>query len=149
MSKEKVCREVIAKTGIKSVILGYQSILETISEKINDKNGELAKSITDEFPKVMKPLLERKQFGLYEDSGLREISIFKNEIERDSWLEADVRINGELKSPATYQKSAITLDDVLKLARKSWVDPFSYTVFNHGGDIGLSLYNDKNNVKEI
>lgn len=33
MGKEKICTETIAKTGIKSVILGFQSILDTISER--------------------------------------------------------------------------------------------------------------------
>lgn len=149
MGKEKLCTEAIAKTGIKSVILGYQSILDTISEKISDKNGELRKSITNEFPNVMKPLLEKKYFGLYEDENLREIVIFKDKAVYDSWLEATVSENGELKDPTTYNMSAITLDDVFKLAEKSWKDPYNYTVYNHGGDITLSLYDDRKVIKEI
>lgn len=150
MRKKKTCTEAIAKTGIKSVILGYQSILDTISEKISDKNGDLRKSITNEFPNVMKPLLKKKYFGLYEDESLREIVIFKDKAVRDSWLEATVGENGEPKDPTTYNMSAITLDDVFELGEKSWRDPNNYTVYNHGGDITLSLYDDDRKViKEI
>lgn len=149
MRKEKTCTEAIAKTGIKSVILGYQSILDTISEKISDKNGDLRKSITNEFPNVMKPLLKKKYFGLYEDENLREIVIFKDKAVYDSWLEATVSENGEPKDPTTYNMSAITLDDVFKLAKKSWKDPYNYTVYNHGGDITLSLYDDRKAIKDI
>lgn len=144
MSKEKYCREAVAKTGIKSVILGYQSILDTITEKVDDKSSELRKSVANEFPNVLKPLLEKKFFGFYEDSGIREISIFKDKTVRDSWLEAKITENGELKDPATYKMSAITLDDVFELASESWKDPMNYTVYNHGGDITLSLYDDRN-----
>lgn len=149
MGKEKICTETIAKTGIKSVILGFQSILDTISEKISDKNGELRKSITNEFPNIMKPLLEKKYFGLYEDDNLREVVIFKDKATRDSWLEATVGENGEPKDPTTYNMSVITLDDVFKLGEKSWRDPNNYTVYNHGGDITLSLYDDRKVIKEI
>ncbi len=149
MKKEKICTETIAKTGIKSVILGFQSILDTISERINDKSGELRKSITNEFPNVMKPLLEKKYFGLYEDENLREIVIFKDKAVYDSWLEATVSENGEPKDPTTYNMSAITLDDVFRLAEKSWKDPNNYTVYNHGGNITLSLYDDRKTIREI
>ena len=149
MKKEKICTETIAKTGINSVILGFQSILDTISERINDKSGELRKSITNEFPNVMKPLLEKKYFGLYEDENLREIVIFKDKAVYDSWLEATVSENGEPKDPTTYNMSAITLDDVFRLAEKSWKDPNNYTVYNHGGNITLSLYDDRKTIREI
>lgn len=97
----------------------------------------------------MKPLLEKKYFGLYEDENLREIVIFKDKAVYDSWLEATVSENGELKDPTTYNMSAIDLDDFFKLAEKSWKDPNNYTVYNHGGNITLSLYDGRKTIKEI
>lgn len=147
---KKPCVEVFAKTGIKSVILGYQSILYTILDKIDDKSGELRRSITNDFPNVIKPLLEKKFFALYEDNDINYISIFKSKADRDAAIETiEVSENGELKDPNTYRMSAINLEDVFKLASKSWKNPENYTVYNHGGEIDLSLYDDKNEIKEI
>lgn len=147
MAKEMISREKVAKTGIKSVILGYQSIIDTITDKLNDKDGELRERIASEFPNVIKPLLKKKYFALYDDNNLHEIRIFKNESDRDIFIAAAESANDT--HHCNYKTRPITFDEFFRIASKSWKDPLNYTVFNHGGDIELSLYDDKNTVKEI
>lgn len=143
MVKEMISREKVAKTGIKSVILGYQSIIDTITDKLNDKDGELRERVASEFPNVIKPLLKKKYFALYEDDAIDEVHIFKNKDARDTFLEADIRVNGTPQGKDAYKIRTITLDEFFEMSSKSWKDPMNYSVYGHGGGISLSLIDDK------
>lgn len=145
MKKENISREKLPKTGIKAVILGYQSILDTISEKIGSDGRELRERIASEFPNIMKPLLKTKGFALYDDDNLHEIRIFKNESDRDIFIAAAESANDTHN--CNYKTRPITLDEVFEIASKSWKDPMNYTVYTQGADIELSLYDDRNDVK--